>query len=87
MIELFDTDIYQDNRKSSKGNQLKWQKEDTWYKADYCGYEGLVEYVVSKLLRFSNLNENEYVIYDTEQIIYGDTIYNGCKSTNFLKED
>lgn len=87
MIDLFDQEIYQDNRKSSKGNQLKWQKEDTWYKADYCGYEGLVEYVVSKLLRFSNLNENEYVIYETEQIRYGDKIYNGCKSTNFLKED
>ncbi len=27
MIDLFDQEIYQDNRKSSKGNQLKWQKK------------------------------------------------------------
>ena len=27
MIDLFDQEIYQDNRKSSKGNQLKCQKK------------------------------------------------------------
>lgn len=27
MIDLFGKEIYQDNRKSSKGNQLKWQKK------------------------------------------------------------
>ena len=32
---------------SSKGNQLKWFDGDSWYKADYAGYEGLAEYVCS----------------------------------------
>ncbi len=41
MVELFEGDIRDDGRKSSKGKQLKWQKEDIWYKADYLGYEGL----------------------------------------------
>ncbi|MDO5407621.1 MAG: hypothetical protein Q4F28_09865 [Eubacteriales bacterium] len=35
---------------SSKGNQLKWRLGDYWYKADYMGYEGLAEVVVSRLL-------------------------------------
>ena len=32
---------------SSKGNQLKWNIDDTWYKADGLGYEGLSEVVSS----------------------------------------
>lgn len=35
---------------SSKGNQLKWERQGIWYKADYTGYEGLSEYMVSELL-------------------------------------
>ncbi|MCR5343044.1 MAG: hypothetical protein K6E70_06760 [Butyrivibrio sp.] len=49
MIELFEKDKKEFNRKSSKGNQLKWETNNTWYKADYTGYEGLTEYVVSHL--------------------------------------
>ena len=35
MIELFEQDIRTENRQSSKGNQLKWLNNETWYKADY----------------------------------------------------
>ena len=34
--------------RSSKGNQLKWYRDDLWYKADYTGYEGLVEDVYKR---------------------------------------
>ena len=78
MIELFDRDKKDTNRKSSKGNQLKWKKGNTWYKADYTGYEGLSEYVISHLLMKSSLNNAEYVIYEQEQIKYGEQIYLGA---------
>lgn len=83
MIEL--TDYYRKDldRKSSKENQLKFEKEGIWYKADYAGYEGLAEYTVSRLLRYSTLTEKEYVVYDPEQIIYRDQVFNGCKSLDF----
>ena len=58
MIKLFDEDIKDNNRKSSKGNQLKWKRDGIWYKADYTGYEGLAECVVSYLLSKSSLNES-----------------------------
>ena len=38
---------------SSKGNQLKWRQGDIWYKADYMGYEGMAEVVISDLLELS----------------------------------
>lgn len=58
MIELFEQDILLNDRQSSKGNQLKWQSQNgIWYKADYTGYEGLVEYLVSCLLGYSSLKK------------------------------
>lgn len=47
MIELFEQNIRTNDRQSSKGNQLKWENEGIWYKADYTGYEGLAEYMIS----------------------------------------
>ena len=44
MIELFEQNIRTNDRQSSKGNQLKWENEGIWYKADYTGYEGLADY-------------------------------------------
>ena len=84
MIELFDTNQFLVNRKSSKGNQLKWEKEGIWYKADNMGYEGLIEMVVSKLLQKSTLSKDEYVLYETEKIKYKKQLFNGCSSKNFL---
>lgn len=87
MIELFEQNIRTNDRQSSKGNQLKWENTGTWYKADYTGYEGLAEYMISHLLKKSTLAENEFVCYDLEKIKYGSVIYNGVKSKNFLNED
>lgn len=86
MVQLFSKDVKTMDRNSSKGNQMKWHKEGFWYKADYTGYEGLAEYIVSKLLHFSNLPNTEYVDYDTEEILYKNRCYLGCRSKNFLPE-
>lgn len=87
MIELFEREIVDDSRQSSKGNQLKWENNGIWYKADYAGYEGLAEYVISGLLFYSNLQPSEYVIYQTEEIKYKNNKYLACKSDNFLPGD
>lgn len=79
----FEQNIRTNDRQSSKGNQLKWENEGIWYKADYTGYEGLVEYMISHLLKKSSLAENEFVCYDLEEIKYGTVIYNGVKSPDF----
>ena len=87
MVELFEQNIKTNTRQSSKGNQLKWENESIWYKADYTGYEGLAEYVISHLLKLTNLNEGEYVLYEPEQIKYKRQIYNGVRSRAFIDED
>lgn len=86
MIELFEQNIRTNDRQSSKGNQLKWENDGIWYKADYTGYEGLAEYVISHLLKKSSLDEKEFVLYDLEQINYKTNVYNGAKSNSFLDE-
>ena len=87
MVELFEQNIRSNERQSSKGNQLKWENNGIWYKADYTGYEGLAEYMISHLLKKSTLAEQEFVCYDLEEIKYGTMVYNGAKSKNFLSED
>ena len=84
MIELFDHDRHEENRRSSKGNQLKWRTGEFWYKADYLGYEGLAEYVVSCLLAHSDLPLDMFVLYDTEEILYKKQTFTGCRSRHFL---
>lgn len=86
MIKLCEQDIEQNNRQSSKGNQLKWLQGNMWYKADYTGYEGMAEYAVSNLLKYSSFNAEEYINYNTEEIQYENVKYLGCSSINFLKE-
>ena len=86
MIELYEREQFLQGRQSSKGNQLKWKRGDTWYKADYAGYEGLAEYVVSALLCESDLEKEEFVPYRTQQIRYGNRIWLGCASPGFLPE-
>lgn len=71
---------------TSKGDQLKWLRNNTWYKADYMGYEGLSEVVVSHLLKKSTAPYS-FVLYDPVQIEYHEHIYQGCSSTNFLNEE
>lgn len=88
MIELNINDMKDTERHSSKGNQLKWNpaNTETWYKADYIGYEGLTEYMVSHLLMHSTLSTNDFVLYDTEILRVGKKDYLGCKSSNFLPD-
>ena len=40
MVELFKQNIRTNIRQSSKGNQLKWENEGTWYKADIPDMKG-----------------------------------------------
>ena len=87
MIELFEQDERKNERQSSKGNQLKWSNGGLWYKADYTGYEGLTEYVVSHLLQKSSLKKEEYVLYELEEMRYKSQIYRGVKSKDFLNDD
>ena len=68
MILLDDTYMKNSPIQSSKGNHFKWEREGVWYKADYTGYEGLAEYMVSGLLQYSNLEEMEFIQYQTEEI-------------------
>ena len=85
MVQLFEYEKHDNGRQSSKGNQLKFYRDGMWYKADYLGYEGLAEYVISKLLKKSNLDPKEYVDYEIEQIEYNGNIYNACKSRDFTE--
>lgn len=63
----------------SKGSQVKYFKDDFWYKEDNLGVEGFVEYLVSIILKHSSLKSNEYTVYDYG-IINGK---DGCRSKDF----
>ncbi len=69
---------------TSKGNQPKWHIADKWYKADHMGYEALAEYVVSELMKKSNVDS--FVEYDLLQIKYDNKLSAGCVSENFKKD-
>ena len=83
MIELFEQNIRTNDRQSSKGNQLKWENKGIWYKADYTGYEGLAEYMISHLLKKSTLTENEF----DEQLDISESLYNMNLKFHFTKKD
>ena len=65
---------------TSKGDQPKWQHDDTWYKADYMGYETLSEVIISMLLAKSNAAE--FVTYEPVMIESSRKTV-GCASPNF----
>lgn len=67
---------------TSEGTQIKYKKGDYWYKKDSRGKEGLTEYLVSKLLTFSDLEDSEYILYEPGYI----NDVSGCRSENFLGE-
>ena len=68
---------------TSEGTQIKYKKDGYWYKLDSKGNEGLCEYLVSKLLTFSSLDENEFVLYE-QGFINGKK---GCRSKDFIKNE
>ena len=70
---------------TSKGDQRKWKVGNIWYKADYMGYEGLSEILVSELLQKSQL-QYPFVIYEAARIEYGGNLLTACRSEDFLQE-
>ena len=68
---------------TSEGTQIKYKKDGYWYKKDSRGNEGLTEYLVSELMRYTSLKGDEYIKYENG-IING---VSGCRSKNFLKKD
>lgn len=87
MVELTSKEMKYLDRTSSKGNQLKWKQGDVWYKADYAGYEGLAEYLVSHLLQLSDMDDDEYILYKPVQIKYKNREFCGACSNDFIEND
>lgn len=69
---------------SSRGSQIKFFKDDYWYKIDETGPEGKAEELSSKILSCSDLNRNEYISYESCIIDYNGKTYDGCRSKNCL---
>lgn len=67
---------------TSEGTQIKYKKGEYWYKKDSRGKEGLAEYLVSRLLTFSDLKTSDYILYEPGYI----NDISGCRSKNFLGE-
>lgn len=65
---------------SSIGTQKKYYDKGYWYKQNRTGYEGRSEYLASKVLSCSDIDE--YVEYECCKINGID----GCRSCNFLKD-
>lgn len=65
---------------SSVGAQKKYYDKGFWYKQNNIGYEGTAEYLASKVLACSNIDE--YVEYELCMI----NGQKGCRSANFLQE-
>lgn len=72
------------NLTTSKGNQIKARKGNYWYKVDYLGYEGLAEFLCTKLLTYTNIEE--FVKYQMLDIEVGNSVCKGCISPNFLQD-
>lgn len=66
---------------SSIGTQDKYFENNKWFKLDTAGYESTAEYLVSLVLKYSNVED--YVEYE-KCTINGK---NGCVSNNFLNEN
>ena len=65
----------------SKGNQIKINVGNIWYKADYLGYEGASEIASSDILSQSNVEEiAPFVKYEFDIITLNNKKYNGCRS-------
>lgn len=68
----------------SRGNQLKWVCGDTYVKLDCLGYEGLAEFLVTKLLECTDIKD--FVKYTKCKIFEDGTFLgNGCMSMDFLQ--
>lgn len=77
---ILDEKYFRDMENSSKGTQVKYFKDNIWYKQNRTGYEGKAETLCTLLLKYSNISE--YAAYE-ECRINGRP---GCRSFNFLKK-
>jgi len=68
------------SKTTTQGTQEKYLKNEYYYKINSIGNEGLVEYLVSVILKHSNLSKNMYIPYEYCKI-NGKL---GCRSYNFL---
>ena len=68
---------------TTKGTQIKYFKDNYYYKINQDGNEGLVEYITTLILENSSLPKNSYVPYEYCKI----NGRLGCRSYNFLKEN
>lgn len=72
----------------SKGNQLKWKSDGKYIKLDCLGYESIAEYMVSFFLRYTNLDEDEFVKYQLCNIVEdGRLLGRGCWSEDFVDQE
>lgn len=65
----------------SKGSQIKYCKNNFWYKQDSRCDEGIVECLVSEVLKHSSLAQKEYVIYEHGVV----NNKHGCRSKDFTE--
>ena len=68
------------SKTTTRGTQPKYKKNNFFYKQNKLGNEGFVEYLVSRLLKHSNLPHYAFVDYEYCKI----NNVLGCKSKNFL---
>lgn len=85
VIDLTNIEKEKIENHTSKGNQPKWHIENKWYKADHMGYEAMAEYIVSELLKKSNISD--FVEYDLIKIKYDNKESIGCASNNFKSDN
>lgn len=78
--EIIDERYIVDINGTSEGTQRKYFKFGYWYKEDREGNEGLAEYLVANFLTFTDLQPDEYVLYE-HGLINGRS---DCRSKNFL---
>ena len=85
IITLTESKLTDNISTSTKGNQNKWFDGMYWYKADGLGYESLSEFVVSSLMKYTNISN--YVNYSLIKIEYKKNTYTACKSKNFINDE
>lgn len=88
MAELsFDVKLTEDflinTEGTSDGTQCKYFSEGFWYKTNNEGKEDLVEYLVSKMLSFTDLPKDAFVSYE-RGLLNGKA---ACRSKTFLSPD
>lgn len=67
---------------TSEGTQIKFHKDNYWYKLDSAGGEGITEELCSNVLACSSLSDREYVCYESGLI----NKTNGCRCRSFLDD-